>query len=429
MNEVTSIHLGRQAFTISVEAHSALKAYLAAIEKQVKDKDVVNEVELRMAEILSEHGITGEKVILAEDVDFLKQQLGNPADFSDDDDDTTAKEQPTENATKRLFRDTDNAMLAGVAAGIASYFGLDVVLIRILFVILTFFGGSGILIYIVLWLIVPPATTSSEKLQMKGMPVTIDAIKESVSKADIKGAASRANKTVLPVINGVFKVILKIIGIGFIAVGLATIFGLGAVKSYMMLHHGQLFQENFFPVGVREKWLLDLGMILAAIIGLFSILIGIATFKRRWPIRAWITSVLVGIFLIGSAAGIALSADVAPQVRERYESSMSTTAVSDITAFDNITTTGGIDVEYDPSPSYSVNLRYYGHPDLSKIKVTVVDKVLHIDSTVFDNSRECNMLCIFPHYNMVVQVAAPNVKDFNLPKGTDLFLPSRPEFN
>jgi len=430
MNEVTSIHLGRQAFTISVEAHHALKAYLAAIEKQVKDKDVVNEVELRMAEILSEHGISGEKVILAEDVDFLKQQLGNPADFSDDEDDDKASEkQQAEGATKRLFRDTDNAMLAGVAAGIANYVGLDVVLVRILFVILTVFGGSGILIYIVLWLIVQPATTSSEKLQMKGLPVTIDALKESVNKADIPGAARRVNKTVLPVINGVFKTILKIIGVGFIATGLAMLFGLGAVKSYMMLHHGQLFQENFFPVGSREQWLLGLGMILSAIIALFSILVGIATFKRKWPIRAWAMGVLVGMFLIGSAASIALSADVAPQVRERYESSMSTTAVSGITEFNSITTTGGVDIEYDPSVNYSVSLRYYDHPDLSKIKITVENKVLHIDSTAFDNSRDCTMLCLFPQYNMVVHVAAPNIKDFNLPKGTDLFLPPYPGIN
>src|ERR1700729_632294 len=107
MNEVNKVHLGRQAFTISVEAHKELKAYLDAIKKQVGDKSVVDEVELRMAELLAEHGITGEKVILPADVNFLKEQLGNPKDFKEDTDPIDTNDKPAD--TKRLFRDTDNA--------------------------------------------------------------------------------------------------------------------------------------------------------------------------------------------------------------------------------------------------------------------------------------------------------------------------------
>src|ERR1035438_496650 len=128
MNEVSNIHLGRQAFTISIDAHQKLKSYLEAIEKQVDDKDVMEEIELRMAELLTEHGINESKVILPEDIDFLKTQLGNPKDFKEEDEtSTSASKQPE---SKRLFRDTDNAMIAGVASGLAQYFGLDVLLIR-----------------------------------------------------------------------------------------------------------------------------------------------------------------------------------------------------------------------------------------------------------------------------------------------------------
>ncbi len=427
MNEVTNIHLGRQAFTISASAHHALKAYLDDIQKQVGDKEVVNEVELRMAEILNERGIVGEKVVLPEDIEYLKQQLGNPADFSEDGD-TSAAAQPTEPAaTKRLFRDTENAMLAGVSAGLANYFGLDVVLMRIIFVALAIFGGGvGILLYVVLWLVVPPATTSSEKLQMKGRSVTIDALKESVNRADLPGAARQMNQTVLPVINLVLRIVLKILGVGFIVAGLAVIFGLAAVKGYMLLHHGQLFQENFFPVGTREQLLAGLAMVLAAIIAVCSILVGVGVFKHKWPIRGWVTAVLISIFLLGSAAGIALSADIAPRVRARYESSMYTTGVKNIQSFNNVTTDGGVDVEYIASPDYAVNMRYYGHPDISKIKFTVVNKTLHIDSSAFNGSRHCTMLCLFPEYNMVVQVAAPNVQNFRMPPGSELFFPDRP---
>jgi phage shock protein PspC (stress-responsive transcriptional regulator) len=225
MNEVTKIHLGRQPFTISVAAHKDLRNYLDAIEKQVKDKDVIEEIELRMAELLTEHGISSDKVVLAKDIKFLKQQLGNPADFKDNEENDSEEAGDAEKAPepKRLFRDTEDAILAGVSSGLARYFGIDAWIIRILFIIGAFTGGWGILVYAVLWLVVPEAKTPSDRLQMAGKPVTIDGIKEVVERADVKGAARRANGTIAPVLNSAFRVMLKIIGIGFIVAGLASL--------------------------------------------------------------------------------------------------------------------------------------------------------------------------------------------------------------
>lgn len=429
MNEIRHIHLGRQPFTISVEAHQALKTYLAEIQKQVGDEDVAREVELRMSELLAERGVTGEKVILPEDVDFLKQQLGDPADFSDDIEAASTVTTADEPATKRLFRDTDNAMIAGVAAGIAAYFGLDVVLVRILFVLLAIFsGGLGIVLYIALWLVVPPATTASEKLQMQGKPVTLGALKDSVSKADVPTAARRAQSSVLPIINKLFGVVIKLIGIGFILAGLAAIFAVVATKVYMTLHHGQLFQENLFPVGSHEQWFLVTVMILVVIAALFLLLVGIASFKRAWPVRGWITSVLAGIFVVGLAVTVALAADIAPRVHQRYEESLHTTAVKDIQPFSSVTISGGVDIAYISSPAYAVNLHYADHPNLSKIKIYVKDKTLHIDSTAFDGSRDCTMLCLFPEYDMTVEVYAPNINNFDTPN-SEIFYPPVPVAN
>ena len=189
MNEVTKIHLGRQAFTISVDAHHELKKYLEDIQKQVGEKDVVDEIELRMAELLAEHGVSGDKVVLSSDVEFLKKQLGSPADFIEEESETYTT-TPRQLETKRLFRDTDNAVVAGVAAGLAQYFGVDVPLVRILFIIATVATfGWGILLYIALWLLVPEAKTSSDRLQMAGKPINVDSLKEIVERADVKGAA------------------------------------------------------------------------------------------------------------------------------------------------------------------------------------------------------------------------------------------------
>lgn len=408
MNEVTRIHLGRQPFTVSVEAHKALRAYLANIEKHVGDPDVLNEVELRMSELLTERGIYGEKVVLQDDVDYLMKQLGSPKDFSDEAADTD-EPAPTDKVGKRLFRDTDNALIAGVASGLANFFNLDVTLVRLLFVLLVIFSaGFGFVLYIMLWLIVPAAETTSEKLQMRGMPVTLTALKDSVAKADVPGAARRVNGAILPVINSLFRIGVKLVGVGFILAGLGLLASAAVTKMYAVLHNGQLFQEHLFPVGIREEWLFNLGLLLTALLAVFFGLVGIATIKRKWPLRGWITGLLVGLFLIGSTATVALAADAAPRIEQRYESGLHTTALQNIQPFTHIDAKG-IDVAYVPSPTYAANLHYYGNLDVSKITAHVENDTLYVDATQLDVTKHCDMLCLFPKYNLTVEVFAPNV--------------------
>jgi phage shock protein PspC (stress-responsive transcriptional regulator) len=425
MNEVTQIHLGRQAFTIAADAHTALRAYLKAIEQAVGDKSVVEEVELRMAELLAEHGVSGEKVILPKDVEFLKAQLGDPKDFSDDEADDS--DQSKESADKRLFRDQDNALIGGVAAGVANYFGIDALVVRLIFILLTFFGGGvGIVLYIVLWLILPPATTTSEKLQMRGLPVTLEALKDSVANADLAGKTKRASNSVAAVLDGLLRLAIKLIGVAFIVGGIAVLLAIVTVKTYMLAHNGQLFQENLFPVGVHEHILLYFGMFLSVIISIFLVLIGITTFRRKWPVAGWITAVLLGLFLVGTAATGALAADAVPHVQERYEALMHTTASKDIQPFRKVVSRGDIDLSYIASPDYAVNVHYADHPDLSKLKIYVANDTLYVDSTQLDSAKHCDMLCLFPRYNMTVQIYAPNVEDFNTPPHTDVFYPNVP---
>jgi phage shock protein PspC (stress-responsive transcriptional regulator) len=423
MNEVNKIHLGRQAFTISAEAHKELRSYLNAVKAQVKDKEVVDEIELRMAELLAERGIKEDKVILPKDVEFLKKQLGSPKDFKQDDD-SEADETPPEG--KKLFRDTENGMIAGVASGLAAYLGLDVVLVRVLLVIGTIAWGTGILFYILLWLLVPEAKSTSDRLRMAGKSVTVENLKEVVERADVKGAAKRANNTIAPVINSIFRVILKITGIGFVVAGLATIFGLITSVSYMAAHNGQLFQENLFPVGTTEHVLANL---VAAIIGLASIFViiaGIAIFKRRWPIKGWITGVLAAIFFIGFSVALALTADVAPNVRDRYLTN-SHTQTRSVSPFQDVTIVGkDVDYQWEYADTYSVSFHYFDHPDISKIKTTVNNNLLTIDTTNYQRERNCDMLCVFPAYNLLVTVKGPrplaepyppHVKSHQLPPG------------
>jgi phage shock protein PspC (stress-responsive transcriptional regulator) len=413
MNEVTKVHLGRQAFTISVDAHHELKTYLEAINKQVGDKDVLEEIELRMAELLAEHGIHTNKVILPGDVDFLKTQLGNPNDFKEDEDKTSSSTSK-QSGTKRLFRNTSNAMLAGVASGLAEYFGVDVLLIRLLFIIgvlVTF--GWGILLYIVLWLVVPEAKTSSDRLQMAGKPVNVDSLKEIVERADVKGAAYRANATLAGLagaINNLFRLLLKLVGLFFILSGLSILFGLITTVTYILVNHGAWTQDNIFPIGLREHLLLDIAALVAGLIALFIILIGIAIFRRKWPIRTWVTGTLIGLVFIGLAIGGALAGDVYPSIRDRYNANVHT-SFRTLMPFSALNITGPeANINFQTSNTYSVSLSYYGHPDLAEVKTMVQNKTLIVDSTQLDWHRNCQTICIPNTYNLIITIYSPDAQ-------------------
>jgi phage shock protein PspC (stress-responsive transcriptional regulator) len=84
---------------------------------------------------------------------------------------------------KRFYRDTDNKMVAGVCSGLAAYTGIDVTIIRVIFVALAFAYGSAILAYIILWFVAPRALTVSQKLEMKGYAPTAENIRKYTSQS------------------------------------------------------------------------------------------------------------------------------------------------------------------------------------------------------------------------------------------------------
>ena len=126
------------------------------------------------------------------------------------------------NENKRLYRDGDNEILGGVAYGLGNYFGIDPSIIRLLFILSIFFGGLGILAYLILWVSIPEAKTVGEKMNMKGYPLTLENIekfiKENLSKKD--GEENLFVKIILfpfriigPIILGIISIIIPVLKI------------------------------------------------------------------------------------------------------------------------------------------------------------------------------------------------------------------------
>lgn len=87
-----------------------------------------------------------------------------------------------EASVRKMFRDMEKRVVGGVAAGVSAFFGIDITLVRVLFIVLTFVGGLGAVIYVILWIALPEARTITEKIQMQGEPVTLSSIESNVKK-------------------------------------------------------------------------------------------------------------------------------------------------------------------------------------------------------------------------------------------------------
>ncbi|MFP4025920.1 MAG: PspC domain-containing protein [Thiohalospira sp.] len=186
MKTTITVNLGGLVFHIDDDAYEMLNVYLLAIEKQFSSeeerKDIMTDIETRLAELFSEQLEGKRDVIMKDDVSRVIEILGEPEDFCEEapNKEKYKKKSYTYQANKRLYRDPDNRVLGGVCGGLGAYFNIDPIVFRIIFILIFFGMGSGLIIYIILWIVIPEALTTAQKLEMRGEPVTIENIKKAV---------------------------------------------------------------------------------------------------------------------------------------------------------------------------------------------------------------------------------------------------------
>jgi phage shock protein PspC (stress-responsive transcriptional regulator)/predicted DNA binding CopG/RHH family protein len=192
MNKVLQINLGGYPFTIDEDAYKQLDTYIKEIRQHFAGtegyEEITTDIEARLAELFQER-LTNRPIVSLKDVEDVITRMGRPEEFGTDsmtDDDTT---QSTSNAKtsyktgKRLFRNTDEQIIAGVCSGIAAYFGIsDPIWVRLAFVLIALSGGFGVPIYLILWAIVPKAESASDRLAMRGEPINVSNIGKIVKE-------------------------------------------------------------------------------------------------------------------------------------------------------------------------------------------------------------------------------------------------------
>jgi phage shock protein PspC (stress-responsive transcriptional regulator) len=185
MKITVSINLGGYSFNIDEDAYAELKIYLRNLELhfagEESSSEILSDIETRMAELFRIKITSYKQVINIEDVRQAISVLGAPEDISDNDG-TSSHKKFSSPGYHRMYRDPDNRIIGGVCSGMGAYWNIDPVIIRIIFIALTLAGGIGVMVYLILYIVLPEAKTTAQKIEMKGEPVNIHNIKESVKK-------------------------------------------------------------------------------------------------------------------------------------------------------------------------------------------------------------------------------------------------------
>ncbi|PCI97291.1 MAG: hypothetical protein COB15_08185 [Flavobacteriales bacterium] len=247
MNQTVTINISGIVFHIDVDAYEELKKYLNKIKSYFKNseesEEIMADIEARIAELFSEKITSDNQVIQSKDVEEVITIMGKPEQYIDEDEtkedepkrESFSSDQKTYSSEKKLFRDPDDRMIGGVAAGLAAYLGVEALWLRLFFVV-ALFVGFGFLLYIILWIVMSEAKTASDKLHMKGEPVNIDNIgktfKDEADKMSenfkkhgqqygkkAESAIESFFNFIGQILNGVFKVLGKVFGVVFLLIG------------------------------------------------------------------------------------------------------------------------------------------------------------------------------------------------------------------
>ena len=188
MKKTLTINLAGIVYHVDEDAYKKLKQYLEALEKKFKQepdvKDLIADIEARIAELLSERLGSKRQVVIMDDINYIIQTLGDPDVISDEDNSSNYSSESswktTQKKYRRMYRDPDARVIGGVCSGLAAYWNMDPTIVRVIFIVLVMVGGSGLLIYLILWMVMPEAQTTAQKLEMRGEAVTIDNIKDFI---------------------------------------------------------------------------------------------------------------------------------------------------------------------------------------------------------------------------------------------------------
>lgn len=191
MKRTETANIGGSPFILDDDAYVHLESYLSALRSHYSEtedsEEILSDIEIRISELLLSFGLK-EKVVSKHHIEEVREILGEPELIMGESDEASDHQKKTTSSShsdyafmkKQIFRDPEDRLLGGVCAGIGHFFGIKAIWVRLITLILMFFFGLSIFVYIILWIIIPPAKTSVERSQMRGEPFTLESIEREV---------------------------------------------------------------------------------------------------------------------------------------------------------------------------------------------------------------------------------------------------------
>lgn len=233
MKKTNNINLNSQIFHIDEDACAQLQTYIKRLENhylQEEDgQEIMADIESRIAELFRESLQQNHKeVISLPDIHKVIEIMGTPDVIINEDSEVSSKP-----VSRKLYRNPDSNLLGGVASGLAVYLSISPIWIRLIFVLVTFYYGSAIVIYIILWIVIPIAKTSRQKLEMKGETPTVSAIEKNIrdTYSNVKkdtnfhcfiNKSGKMISRIFSILGKILRNILKVIGSGVAVIALLT---------------------------------------------------------------------------------------------------------------------------------------------------------------------------------------------------------------
>jgi phage shock protein PspC (stress-responsive transcriptional regulator) len=407
MKKTVNVNLAGTFFHIDEDAFGKLTRYLDAIKRSLADPqgsdEIIRDIEARISELFSEKIENSSQVISLKELDEVIAVMGQPEDYMVDeeifeDSSSHSKPRSSYSSSKKLFRDVDDKFVAGVSSGIGHYLGIDVIWVRLMWVILVLIGfGSPLLVYLLLWILVPAAESTADKLRMTGEPINIsniekkfkegyDTVADKVKSADydkygqkVKSGASGFFDMLGSILLVLVKIFVKFIGVLLIIVSLSTliglIIGLFTFGSIDFWGHGEVMDYiSLIDTTNSPIWLISLLALFAVGIPFFVLFIlglkllidnlkSIGTPAKIVLLVLWILSIVgLGIFGIQQATEQAFDGDSISEntLQVKTGDTLKIAMRADKQYSYDVSRQGGLKIEYDDNDEkviYSNDIR------------------------------------------------------------------------
>ena len=336
MKKTVNINLAGTFFHIDEDAFAKLSRYLEAVKKSISDPvggdEIIQDIEARIAELFSERLEINTQVISTRELDAIIKIMGQPEDYIMDED-ATQTNSATGNQTrgettinKQLFRDSDNKFIAGVCSGLGHYLGLEVIWVRLFWIFLSFVTtGFGVIAYLLFWILVPGAETTSEKLKMTGEPINISNIEkkfnegyqkvsQNIKNVDYdkygekikKGSASFFD-SLSTILSTVFKIGIKFFGLLIVIAGLlgliSILIGMTVFGTFGIYDTGVTGMDIYQLIDTTNTPIWIVTLIITLIAGIPLLLLFILGLKIMFPnIKSIGTPVKITLTILWIAA-------------------------------------------------------------------------------------------------------------------------------